>query len=98
MKVNAAKLLRTLRERGYSLTLEGDELVLSGPRAPRDPAKAQASLDANASELAALLRAEQDPAVITVLTVFPGAMLLEVRPRPAAAKPGDSPAHQRRPH
>lgn len=85
------KLLRQIRKR-YKLALEGGKLVLSGPK-PRDPAKALASLEANKSELVALLVAEQQPAVAAAIDLL-GAVLVEVRQKPMAANPAQGAALQ----
>jgi len=71
-------LLHQLRGPGYTVRRRGDDLNVRGP-VPRGEQDALGLLTEDKPALLKLLDVEQDPAVQTVLSVFPGARLVEVR-------------------
>ena len=76
---SACELLRLLRARGFQLRAEDGELVLTGPRPPRDEERAMAQLRAAKTDLLKVLDTEQHPAVQAAIDVFPGARVTAIR-------------------
>lgn len=72
-----ARLLQTLRQRGYSVGVGAAGLVVRGPK-PKDAAGTEALLRANKAGLLRLLELEAHPLVAAAVEAL-GARLVDVR-------------------